>query len=477
MLITDGASQAVPLSQYWLELRDQADRRQQKRRIDALTDVLAQLIASAHQNGFEHFDMHAGNLLVRRCGNNAPAVLFVDLHAVGIDKPVSDRAVVRNLAQLNQWFRKNASRSQRLRFLKRYLAFRDELALTAARRRKLGLSYRELTRSMDRAAAAHARRLWAKRDRRALRNGKYFAKLRLGGGWGAHVFLKCKHPMTDSRASAMEFTDEQWRRWLSEPAAWIRAARPAPRLKDSHTATVWRAQLPVDGKPLEVICKRSLYRTWLKRLCTCLGRSRDFRTWQKGHALLNRDLPTALPLAVLERRRAGVLIDSLAITEAIPDASDLDALLELHLARVPARHQRRARDQLIGQLVRLFKQLESRGFSHRDMKAANVLVHRTVAGEAPPRLTLIDLTGLSLHRRLSRGRRLQALVRLNVSLDRCRTITLTDRLRFLKGYLVGPGRSDAGWKQLWRELAALSERKRRDKRRRSEWKLSHYGRP
>jgi len=46
----------------------------------------------------------------------------------------------------------------------------------------------------------------------------------------------------------------------------------------------------------------------------------------------------------------------------------------------------------------------------------------------------------------------------------------------LKAYLIGPGRSDAGWKATWRELAQMSDRKRAHREKRHRWKLKHYGR-
>jgi hypothetical protein len=129
LLITQAVLDAKPLGEYWQGVRD--DRWQ----ANLLTDSLARLIARAHQCGFQHGDMHPGNILVRRIGQRCEA-FFVDLHRVNTGRRVAPRQVVANLAQLNQWFRRNATRSQRLRFLWAYRLPR-QFAQTSPLARKL----------------------------------------------------------------------------------------------------------------------------------------------------------------------------------------------------------------------------------------------------------------------------------------------------------------------------------------------------
>jgi hypothetical protein len=114
---------------------------------------------------------------------------------------------------------------------------------------------------------------------------------------------------------------------------------------------------------------------------------------------------------------------------------------------------------------------------HRDLKASNLLVQWNPCQQDAVGLALVDLDGLRLRRRVRPQDALGALVRLNVSLDLCGTVTLTDRLRFLKAYLPAAGRSDGRWKATWYRLQELSARKRQQKARRFQWKLQHYGRP
>jgi tRNA A-37 threonylcarbamoyl transferase component Bud32 len=475
ILITRALSGATPLHLYWQQSVIGADPGQRRRLANAVIEAAAEALARAHQGGFHHRDLHAGNLLVVPGEENRPQVVYVDLHNVRVHRRVPDRIAIRNLAQLNQWFRQWATQTDRLRFLRSYLALRNDLARRMDSGPGMRLDYRSLLKALDKAAEDHSRRLWAKRDRTAMRDNKYFCRIRTRRGWRGHAFLRAKHVVPGSRASQLQFTRTQWREWLENPLEWIRSDRPGI-IKESHTAYIGRGQLPVPDGPLDVVCKRSRPRTWLKRLAYLFGGSRNLRTWKRGYQLLNRDLPTARPLAVMERRFAGLLLDSIVMTEAISGGKDFDALLRTDLLREDARTQRRVKDQLIAELARLMKKLQARGFAHRDFKATNLLVQWDPASGQPPRLTLVDLDGLVLCRRLSRHERLRPLMRLNVSLDEARLVTRTDRLRFLKAFLTGFYFSHTDWRSLWRELAQMSDLKRVHKEKRRLWKLRRYGR-
>jgi len=475
VLITRALPQAIPLHQHWEQNVLLADPRQRRRRANATIEAVASAVARAHQYGFHHRDLHAGNLLATVDQEDRPGVVFVDLHNVRVGARVADRHAIRNLAQLNQWFRRRSTRTDRLRFLRHYLAFRDELSRRADSGPSLGLDYRGLVAALDEAAERHAHWLWAKRDRAAMRDGKYFCHLKTRNGWRGHAYLRTKHPSDYSRASKMHLIRSQWRQWLDHPPDLLRRDRSG-LIKDSHSAYVCRAQLATSEGPLEVICKRARPRTWLKKFYYLFRDSRNLRSWKYGYQLLNRDLPTARPLAVVERRVAGLLLDSMVLAEAIPGGRDLDVFLRVGLLHEDPKRLRGLKDQLITGLVRLVKDFQAKGFAHRDFKASNLLVQWDPAASDPPRLVLVDLDGLSLQRRLSGRERIRPLMRLNVSLDEAKLVTRTDRLRFLKAYLIGPGRSDAGWKATWRELAQMSDRKRAHREKRHRWKLKHYGR-
>jgi hypothetical protein len=96
--------------------------------------------------------------------------------------------------------------------------------------------------------------------------------------------------------------------------------------------------------------------------------------------------------------------------------------------------------------------------------------------DEPPRVLLVDLDGLKRTRRPSLRHELRALARLNVSLDHCKRVTLTDRLRFLKRYRARPGHARRPWKPIWQQIAARSHAKRKARARYQQKMLAKYGR-
>lgn len=470
ILVTEAVPGARPLSDYWMEV--QHDRLM----ADALLDSLARLIARAHQCGYQHGDMHPGNLLVRG-GRSGTAIVFVDLHKVRTGACVSLADVVRNLAQLNQWFRRNATRSWRLRFLVRYLGYRDQFAQSSSYARNWRIDPRRLSADLARQADRHAQALWSKRDRRTLRDSRYFARIKPAPGWSGHVLLQSKHPCPSAVAARHTFTRSQWRHLLRDPLSWVDPIRHV-LLKDSHTATICKAELPLDHARPHVIAKRTLARNAWKRLLRMFGPSRNKRAWRMANMLLNRDLPVAQPMAVIERYAARIVrLDSLLITDYVAGAVDLEAFIATQLATLPPQRQRRVKDRLIYAITSLLQMFNERGFVHRDLKAGNLLVSWSPPFTDPPRLTLIDMEGIRRTSRINPRNLLRAAVRLSISLPAGPMCTRTDRLRTLLRLLVNVDGGTRQWKDVWRDLSIAGEAKLGRQARRRQWKLRHYGRP
>ena len=472
LLVTEAAEPAYPLNEFHQQIEADDDPRRRRRDTAQLVELLSEMIARAHQAGFEHLDMHAATILVKPIATGQYRTLFVDLHSARLGVPISDRAVVRNLAQLNQWFRRHSSISERLRFLRAYVRWRNEYEPTFAYGRPLGLSYRQLMQALVKAADRHASRLSAQRDRRTRRDGRYFTRVRLPGGWRAVAVVQTKHQTDDSRASGMLLQRKWWAGQLANPLRWF-ADDSEQACKDSHSACVRRALLNHPAGNLPIIVKRPLARNWRRRMSQLLTPSRSVRGWRTGHALLHRHVPTARPLAALERRFGPFVRDSVLITEAIPGAVDLERHLhKQHAARRPSAWfvYKRELCELVALHVR---QLQQRCLLHRDCKASNILVVEY------PRIKLlwIDMDGLRPPARRPGQRQLLApLVRLHVSLLTMPGLTRTDRVRFLKRYCAGFGSGPRAWRALWRELTPLVEEKLRGQETRRAWKLKHYGR-
>lgn len=467
LLITEAVEPAYPLDAFWSTIAGDPDVRRRRSDTRQVAELLGQLIARAHQAGFEHLDMHAANILVQPVAPGRYQALFIDLHSARRDRPISDAAIVRNLAQLNQWFSKHSSTADRLRFLRAYFRWRNEYEHAFAHARSITGSFRELFCALAAAARLHAERLWAQRDRRMRRSGRYFACLRLGGGWRGVACITSKHAVEESRASARVLTRQWWRECLARPE---QLSGGEHRMKDSHSAQVWRRELAHPEGALRVIVKRPLARNGWRRLRGMLGISRARRGFELGHMLLHRDLAAARPLALLERRRGGVLLDSMLMTEAVDGALDLPQYLRQEFGARPPPAWLATKRQLAQLLVRHMRRLHDRGFVHRDCKAENILVL-----PAPLTLMWIDMDGLR-HRRPARRDELRALARLHVSLLGLAGLTRTDRVRFLRDYCSRFGGRVDQWRAVWRALEQHVSQKLTARARRREWKLAHYGR-
>lgn len=455
ILITLGLPHAVALNEFWESLDSQTPPNRQVR--NQVIDAAARLIAQAHHHGCEHTDLHAGNMLIEANGQATCRALFVDLLNIRTGKPLTDQAVVHNLAQFNQWFRQHAPLTDRIRFLYDYLAWRERLQGQEPLPPRLNHDRRAMLADLDRAVVEHANALYGKRDRRALRTGRYFARLKFLGGWRAHVFLEAKHHVAGSPASEIRLTADQWKAWLRHPEEWARGDRRQYVIKESSTNLVYRTRLDLAPDwSLDVVCKRWVPRGFSKRLAMLVQPSRPMVTWCMANALLHRQLPTARPLAVVEKRRCGQLLDSFIITEHIEHAHDLDALLTIQLREMEAAAARRLKRELSESLVAALRRLHERGFTHRDFKAPNVLVQWQPGLEAPPRIVLVDLDGIRQVRRPNPSAEIRALARLSVSLERCRHVSHADRLRFLRRYLARPGRPEPDWRPIWQQVEEAS---------------------
>jgi tRNA A-37 threonylcarbamoyl transferase component Bud32 len=398
--------------------------------------ALGQLLADMHDAGIVHHDLHAGNLLLE-LAEDRPCLYLIDLHAVRLTARLGWRASRDNLVIINRWFVLRASRSDRLRFWRAYCTRRGTAGLCTTRMREV----EELTTASNRA-------FWHGLEGRCLDNNRRFRRVRSAVASG--------HAVTDLDASALDAL-------LADPDLPFRPAG-ARLLKDSRSTTIAEIDLPVNGTVRRVICKRFRITSGSDPWLALLRPTPALRSWRNGHSLRLRWLPTPRPLAVFQRRRHGLAHEGYLLTAKVEDAEDLHAF-RARVCLLPAEQRRRAIREVIEHAARLVRDLHNRGVSHRDLKAANVLVVRDPAvrqeASAEPldhwplttsRVWLIDLVGVRLHQRLGQRRKVQNLARLNASFLDDGVLQRTDKLRFLRLYLAWGLGGRAGWKGWWHEI-------------------------
>jgi tRNA A-37 threonylcarbamoyl transferase component Bud32 len=373
----------------------------------------AACLADLHNAGVDHPDPHPGNFLVDL---SCMAFTVTDVHAIRFTKPLSWGQSLAALTLLNRYFQVRASSTDRLRFWRAYLAARPDLAVDW----KAGaLQLEEATRRSNLAfwTARLDRYTADNRDSRRIQRGAYV-------GYA-------------ERDLPSDFVEQM----LTDPDALF-SAPGTVTLKDSRSSTV--AVVTVRG--LTMVLKRFRVKTPLVAFKNAVRPTAALRSWKLGRNLIDRGLPTARPLLIVERWRTGRPAEGYVAFEKLDDAADL-------AEAVRRTSDRRVLNDWADKLGRLLRAVHDREVAHRDLKAPNILMVG-VSASATARPVLLDLVGVTVGRTVSRATRQRDLARLAVSYPPG-TLANGVRLRFLRAYLG----HDRDWKRWWHDLAELGAAK------------------
>jgi tRNA A-37 threonylcarbamoyl transferase component Bud32 len=437
-----------------------------------LAVALGRLLARMHDAGIRHHDLHPGNLLVRLDTDDRPELFLIDLYAVRLGAPLSERARRANLIVLNRWFTLRCERTDRLRFWLAYQQNRVNRESRIVDRKDNNArctmhdprSTRAAVRDLERGTLASNLRFWRGRDGRCRGVNRYFWRVRSPGVVG--------HAVAD-------LAPEVLAPLLADPDAPFERPDAVVLKRSPSSAVVEFDLLGLEG-PRRVVYKRFAVTKWSDPWTALVRPTPALRSYVMGHALLIRCLPTPRPLAVWHRSARGLPREGYLLTEKVPDALDLLHLVD-YLGSLPAAKGRALLRDLIDRVAYLIATLHQRRLSHRDLKAANLLVSGVSHLESSRlaervgrqsrndgstlQVCFIDLVGVRQPLKLRRGRRVQNLARLNTSFHSHPSLTRTDRLRFLRVYLRWGLRGRIGWKRWWRQIEEATANKVRRNRR------------
>ncbi len=454
ILITQSIEDCIPLHFFLAAVLPTFAEPRQSRLRQELAVELGKLVARVHDAGILHHDLHAANLLVRVNDCDRIELFVIDLLAVKVGPPLDWRNSRENLVMINCWFTFRVNRADRLRFWKAYFEARK---LGVWQRDDYGTKgYARELHEIEELSWQRNLRFWARRDKRCLVNNRYYRKVNAPGVSG--------HAVTDIASHDLAML-------ARDPDAPFRQSAVRV-LKESASSTVIEMDFPIDGKMRRVIYKRFRVTAWKDPVASLFRPTPALRSWIAGQGFRERGLPTARPFVVLHRKKVGMWREGYLLTEKIAHAGDLHEYMQsldgaanrLHLLR-----------QLIERVARTIRALHQRQLSHRDLKAANILVRRH---DAPPEepsaysqdiqnllympessVWLIDLVGVERFAELSPARRVRNLARLNASFHDHAKITRTDRLRFLLTYLNCGVFGRCDWKSWWKKIDLATWRK------------------
>ena len=273
----------------------------------------------------------------------------------------------------------------------------------------------------------------------------------LDGRWRGRVLTRWELPANLRSETSASATLEDWGGALNHMLKGGDNGGERVHLKRSPTSQVFRTRLAIGSWTFEVVCKQSKASGAARAVLAQFRGSRERRTFDRGFALLRAGIPTALPLAVLERQWPRK--EAWLITEAVPNPVDLERVCAGLLWELEPPRFRGVKRSLISSLLELCRRMADHHVYHRDFKASNVLVSDWDSASTGPRLWLVDLDGIRFRAAHDSRAQWRGIMRLAASLSECVAITRADYLRFLKGYFSDEDRSGGGWKQRWRRMS------------------------
>lgn len=229
---------------------------------------------------------------------------------------------------------------------------------------------------------------------------------------------------------------------------------PSRILKHDKKTIVRLVSLPLGA----VVTKHCRLRHWGRVGDALLHGSPARRSWQGAHLLHEHGFCVPRPLAVLERRRAGTVRESVYVSQGLVGQVGLDRYWqERHIGWSVAQQRR-----FLAALADFLRRFHGTGLYAGDMKDANLFVE--AVGDTDWRFYLVDLDRVQRFPALSLQRRLKNLVQLERTLG-CQ-VRLSLRVFFLYRYLGTPLPPARRRRALLRQLVGLRDRKDREYTRR-----------
>jgi tRNA A-37 threonylcarbamoyl transferase component Bud32 len=380
-VILEAIEPAMALDQYFTEFNMRGEEIPNRYR---LVQEVLRLLHNLGKSRMGHDDLHLGNMLL-----HGEEVYLLDGYAVSFGG-----LKLKQMMKLAHSVRGVASRTERQRGW-------NELGPGGRMPRDNPVS----------------RRQWRKFIERTRKENDYFGLLKFGA-WRGHFFKHYKYPRRWAPASALHVCEENWRKaW---PELWRQVeADELTVIKRGASGDVLAGEIMLGGRRVEIIAKRPFKRHWY-RYVNEIGRgSRAWRAWHKAWALTARDIPTAWPLLVMQKRTLGYITDSVIVFERVAGAT----LASVNLDAMTAND----RDMLMRRTGGILRKIDQLGLGHFDAKASNWIVREDE--KIGPEPVLVDVDGIRFRRWAALG-----ITRLLRAMRDHPQYTVEDSLALCQGY-------------------------------------------
>ena len=242
------------------------------------------------------------------------------------------------------------------------------------------------------------------------------ARLKLTDGWHASIALR--------GPDGAVFAPDDWRSCLETPPALL--ADPERTFKAEGTNSVLLKMLRIGNKEISAVIKSQKTGSTLTDFVRSIPPPRAVRNFNTAGSLLSAGVPTAWPLAALQRRKGLHTIWSIYIYQFVHADANLYFFLQDHLPQID-KHHSSARRRIASSIAHILAKLHNAGFWHRDAKASNFLIKHDSPDDWP--IVLVDLDGIKRYHFKRRRNQFRSLVKLASTVLHHPAINRTDYLR------------------------------------------------
>lgn len=389
-----------------------------------LLERLSLFMLKLHSKAIFHKDIHSGNILLisrNNASNNDPTSLaiydelgLIDLHSVRLKGLLSNRLRYKNLAFLLYSLTAYSSRTDIFQVLKGYikgccLKNKDKDIMV------------KINRLINRLKERHM----LSRTKRCLKNSSSFI-VRLWGNY--KIYLNHAYNNIDMIKDALMLHDTS------------NSLNPGYVIK--NTPKIYITSFPIalnpykrglDDCPERICIKEYKNPGIIRQLREAIFPSRARKAWFAANGFVVRKQPTAHPIAMLEKRKCGLLKKSLLITKFVQDAVPVYLYVSESLMgeiNSDKRYGFIKKMEFIRSFARSFKCLHKSNIYHPDLKGGNILVKEE--GRYNWKFYYLDIDRVSFNQEITERKAVKNLAQLNASLPNI--FSLSDRMRFFKIY-------------------------------------------